>query len=158
MRIDRVDHIELHVPNRYEAAQLYEQIFGFKIRKEMEFWAEDPDGPLMISSEGGGPKLALFEGAPIGKESGFRRVAFGVSGADFLEFVDHFKSLVRSKTTARLCSLSDVVDHEAAFSIYLVDPYGYRFEVTTYEHEYGRKNLSAPRRARGSSIGRINPQ
>ena len=141
MHIDRVDHIELYVPDRYEAARLYQEIFGFEVRKELEFWAEDSGGPLMISSEGGGPKLALFEGDPIGKESGFRRVAFGVSGADFLEFVNHFKSMVRSKEAARLCSLSDVFDHGAAFSIYLADPYGYRFEVTTYEHEYVRKNL-----------------
>jgi catechol 2,3-dioxygenase-like lactoylglutathione lyase family enzyme len=142
MRIDGVDHVELCVPDRYEAARLYESIFGFEIRKELEFWAEDPGGPLMVSSKGGGPKLALFQGEPIGQENGFRRVAFGASGADFLSFVDHFRSLVRSKETARLCSLSEVIDHDAAFSIYLIDPYGYRFEITTYEHEYVRKNLT----------------
>ena len=142
MRIDQVDHVELCVPDRYEAARLYESIFGFEIRKELESWAEDPGGPLMVSPKGGGPKLALFQGEPIGKESGFRRVAFGASGADFLRFVEHFKSLVRSEKEARLCSLSGVIDHGAAFSIYLADPYGYRFEVTTYDHEHVRKNLA----------------
>ena len=142
MRIDRLDHVELCVPDRHEAARLYESIFGFEIRKEFEFWAEDPGGPLMVSPKGGGPMLALFQGEPIGKESGFRRVAFGASGADFLGFVEHFKSLVRSEEEARLCSLSGVIDHGTAFSIYLADPHGYRFEVTTYEHEYVRKNLA----------------
>jgi catechol 2,3-dioxygenase-like lactoylglutathione lyase family enzyme len=142
MRIDEVDHVELCVPDRYEAARLYEGIFGFEIRKEFEFWAKDPGGPLMVSPKDGGPKLALFQGEPVGQETGFRRVAFGASGADFISFVNHFRSLVRSKEAARLCSLSEVIDHDAAFSIYLIDPYGYRFEVTTYEHEYVRKNLT----------------
>jgi hypothetical protein len=96
----------------------------------------------MISPKDGGPKLALFEGAAIGKDSGFRRIAFGASGADFLRFVEHFNSLVRSKEKV-LASLSEIFDHGAAFSIYLVDPYGYRFEVTTYEHEYVRKKLAS---------------
>jgi catechol 2,3-dioxygenase-like lactoylglutathione lyase family enzyme len=142
MHIDRVDHVELYVPDRNEAAQLYERIFDFEIRKEFEFWAEDTGGPLMISPKDGGPKLALFEGAAIGKDSGFRRIAFGASGADFLRFVEHFNSLVRSKEKV-LASLSEIFDHGAAFSIYLVDPYGYRFEVTTYEHEYVRKKLAS---------------
>jgi catechol 2,3-dioxygenase-like lactoylglutathione lyase family enzyme len=39
MHVDRVDHIELYVPDRYEAARLYEEIFGFEVRKELEFRA-----------------------------------------------------------------------------------------------------------------------
>jgi catechol 2,3-dioxygenase-like lactoylglutathione lyase family enzyme len=62
MRIERVDHVELLVPDRYEAARFYKAIFGFEIRRDLEFWAQDQNGPLMISPVTGGPKLALFDG------------------------------------------------------------------------------------------------
>ena len=90
MRIERVDHVELLVPDRYEAARFYKVIFGFEIRRDLEFWAQDQNGPLMISPVTGGPKLALFDGEPptSSDSGGFRRIAFGVSGADFLGFAE----------------------------------------------------------------------
>ena len=118
-----IDHVELFVPDRREAARWYRETLGLEILADFEFWAEDPGGPLMISPDGGGTKLALFTGEPRGERAtaGYHRVAFRV---DASTCVDH---LARLKAEA--------VDHEQAFSCYFTDPWGHRLEITTYELE-----------------------
>jgi catechol 2,3-dioxygenase-like lactoylglutathione lyase family enzyme len=142
MHIGRIDHVELLVPDRYEAARFYKAIFGFEIRRDLEFWAQERTGPLMISPAAGEPKLALFEGEPPGSTSsgGFRRIAFGVSGADFFGFAEHLKTLGPPIIPKQIAP-SAMIDHHAAFSIYFVDPFGYRFEITTEDHEFVRRRL-----------------
>ena len=75
-----IDHVELLVPNRREAAAWYFDILGLKASPEDEKWAEDnPGGPLMISSDGGNTSLALFQGPSDDTSTdGIRRVAFEV--------------------------------------------------------------------------------
>ncbi|MFQ5652872.1 MAG: VOC family protein, partial [bacterium] len=63
-QVEQVDHIELFVPDRYEAARWYESKLGLRIVSEFEHWAANPRGPLMISTPRGKTKLALFEGRP----------------------------------------------------------------------------------------------
>ena len=63
-----IDHIELTVPDRHVAAAWYHDVLGMVIVPEFEFWANDPNGPLMISAAEGGTKLALFVGEPRGSE------------------------------------------------------------------------------------------
>jgi catechol 2,3-dioxygenase-like lactoylglutathione lyase family enzyme len=142
MDIGRIDHVELLVPDRYEAARFYKAIFGFEIRRDLEFWAQDRNGPLMISPATGGPKLALFDGEPptSTNSGGFRRIAFGVSGADFFRFAEHLKTLEPPVIPKRIAP-SAMIDHRASFSIYFVDPFGYRFEITTEDHEFVRERL-----------------
>jgi len=144
-RVDQVDHVELLVPDRYEAARWYEQVFGLTVVPGYEFWAEDPGGPLMMSSDGGSARLALFKGTPQGKEppTGFRLVAFRVSGAQFLAFLQRLNALRLSDHRDRAVTADLVSDHDLAFSIYFNDPWGNRFEVTTYDHEVVRDTIGA---------------
>jgi catechol 2,3-dioxygenase-like lactoylglutathione lyase family enzyme len=65
--VDQIDHVELFVPDRYQAAEWYRRVLGLKVVAEYEHWASDPRGPLMISSDGGHTKLALFQGTPQGE-------------------------------------------------------------------------------------------
>jgi len=124
-----LDHVELYVPDRVSAAAWYAQVLGCEPVAGTELWATDPDGPVMISPDGGRTKLALFTGEPQGNRAtgGFHRVAFRVSATEFLAF------------TARMAGLglkeALVVDHGGAWSVYFSDPSGYRLEVTTYEVE-----------------------
>ena len=76
-KVLQIDHVELFVPDRYEAAKWYERVLGLQIVPECEPWAVG-GGPLMISSDGGSTKLALFEGQPAASSqtAAFRRVAF----------------------------------------------------------------------------------
>jgi len=132
-----LDHVELYVPDRVSAAAWYAQVLGCEPVAGTESWASDPDGPAMISPDGGRTKLALFTGEPQGNRAtaGFHRVAFRVSATEFLAF------------TARMAGLglkdARVVDHGGAWSVYFSDPSGYRLEVTTYEVEPVRAARSA---------------
>jgi len=50
-KVDQIDHVELFVPDRREAARWYERTLGLAVLSQYEDWAEDPHGPLMISSD-----------------------------------------------------------------------------------------------------------
>ena len=134
--VDRLDHVELFVPDRHQAAAWYREIFGLQILPGREHWAEDPRGPLMISSDGGHTKLALFQGEPQGTRdtAGFHLVAFSVSATNFNRFLDRLPQLALTNHEGRQVTDADVRDHQGAYSIYFVDPYGHRLELTTYDY------------------------
>lgn len=125
-KVLQIDHVELFVPNRYEAASWYERVLGLQIVPECESWAVG-GGPLMISSDGGSTKLALFEGEPAAssRTAAFLRVAFRVTAAGFVEFLERNPDLVTKDA---------VVDHQLSYSVYFTDPWGHQLEVTTYEY------------------------
>lgn len=132
LRVETIDHVELFVPDRYEAAAWYRRVLGLEIVAEHEDWAGDPQGPLMISSDGGRTMLALFTGEPQASRptAGFHRVAFRVNGAAFLAFRD---SLREVEAVLR--------DHDKAWSLYFSDPWGHRLEVTTYDYAVAAERL-----------------
>src|SRR5262245_40392718 len=132
-QVDQIDHVELFVPDRHEAARWYERTLGLAVIPQLEHWAEDPHGPLMVSSDGG-TKLALFTGEPRGARptAGFHLVAFRVDGAGFLRFLEHVGTVpVFSEAGEETRTLAPR-DHGQAFSVYFCDPWGHRLEVTTY--------------------------
>ena len=133
----RIDHVELFVPDRRDAARWYQRVLGLAIIPEYEHWANDPRGPLMISSDGGDTKLALFEGAPQGSRetAGFHLVAFRMDAENFVRFLDGVAGLELTNHRGQRVTAAMVSDHTAAWSIYFNDPYGHRLEVTTYEYE-----------------------
>jgi len=140
-----LDHVELFVPDRAEAAAWYARALGLVPVPGSEPWARDPDGPLMISADGGATKLALFRGQPQGPQrtAGWHRVAFQVSGPGFLSFLAHARALgLRDRNRPLM-----VKDHALAFSAYFCDPYGHRLEVTTYDHAPVRAALPPDRPA-----------
>jgi catechol 2,3-dioxygenase-like lactoylglutathione lyase family enzyme len=134
-KVQQIDHVELFVPDRRAAAEWYHQVLGLAIVEEFEAWAAHPRGPLMISSDGGRTKLALFEGAPQGGRptAGFHLVAFRVDAAGFLAFLGRLDWLDLRDDRDGPVTRGAVVDHEQAFSLYFCDPYGHRLELTTYD-------------------------
>src|SRR5687768_4150288 len=95
-RVYGIDHVEVFVPDRREAAAWYQRVLGLEVMQGFEAWAEPMFGPLMISPDGGRTKLALFEGPPAGKgveQVGIRRIAFGIDGAGFLAFLNRLATL-----------------------------------------------------------------
>ncbi len=140
----QIDHVELFVADRYEAAKWYEHVLGLRVVTEFEIWAAG-GGPLMVSSDEGSTKLALFEGQPetsAGRNSGFHRVAFRVGADGFLAFLNRLQDLRLSDGRGRDVTAESVVDHQKAYSIYFVDPYGHLLEVTTYEYERTKPGLA----------------
>ena len=134
-KVLQIDHVELFVPDMYEAARWYERVLGLQIVPECEHWASG-GGPLMISSDGGGTKLALFEGepAPSPPTAAFRRVAFRVTARGFAEFLRRLPDLALTNDRNQALTAGSVVDHKQAYSIYFVDLWGHLLEVTTYEY------------------------
>ncbi|MCH7875310.1 MAG: VOC family protein [Gemmatimonadetes bacterium] len=142
-RVDQIDHVELFVPDRRQAADWYQRILGLEAVPECEHWAEDPSGPLMISSDSGSTKLALFQGAPQDprETAGFHLVAFRVGAATFVEFLRRLPDLGLTDHRGRHVTADLVVDHERAYSIYFSDPFGHRLELTTYAYDETRAEL-----------------
>lgn len=142
-RVERPDHIEVLVPDRADAAAWYSRVLGLTPVGAAARWADNPEGPLMLSSDGTARQvmLALFAGEPQGPhpQRGFRRLAFRTTAAGFESFVADAPRLGLTVGGAPL----QVFDHGEAFSVYFQDPYGNHLEVTTYEHQ-------ALRAARGS--------
>jgi catechol 2,3-dioxygenase-like lactoylglutathione lyase family enzyme len=143
-RVLQLDHVEMLVPNRHEAAEWYKRVLGLEIVPEYEFWAQDPHGPLMVSSDCGSTKLALFRGPTDSAEGGpgFRLVAFRVDGGGFIAFVRRLESLQLRDHRGHAVTIDSVVDHDKAYSVYFSDPYGHRLEVTSYDHDALRKALT----------------
>jgi catechol-2,3-dioxygenase len=139
MRVTQIDHVELEVPDRYAAARWYHTVLGFEICREYEPWAKATRGPLMISTDGGHTKLALFEGQPqgSGRPIGIRRIAFRIGADDFIGLIEELDALKGGDAVKR----SEITDHGKSFSVYFSDPYGNQLEVTTYEYEAVRVQL-----------------
>ena len=114
-KVQQIDHVELFVPERYEAARLYERTLGLQVVPECEPWAVD-GGPLMISSDGGSTKLALFTGqpGPGGSKDAFYRVAFRVTGGGFAEFLRRLPELGLTNSRQQPVTADSVVDHQQA--------------------------------------------
>ncbi len=132
----QIDHVELFVPDRYEAARWYDHVLGLRIVPECEAWAAG-GGPLMISSDEGSTKLALFEGKPdtSSDRAAFHRVAFRVAADGFAAFIERLPELMLVDAGGRAVTHESVVDHQQAFSIYFNDPWTHRLEVTTYDYD-----------------------
>jgi catechol 2,3-dioxygenase len=148
-RVQQIDHVETYVPDRHQAATWYGEVLGLRIVAERAFWAEDPQGPLMISSDDGNTMIALFAGDPAtprqGRSApGFYLLAFRVDGAGFLAFLDHAAALGLQDRNGDPIGRQSAVDHDAAWSVYFQDPWGHDLEVTTYDHQVVRAALVAP--------------
>ncbi len=143
-RVLQIDHVELSVTDRYEAADWYKQVLGLEILPDYEHWAADPGGPVMISSDDGSTKLALFEGPSQGAKPivGFYLVAFRVDACGFVEFLKRLKELQLLDHRGSPVTSDSIADHAGAFSIYFSDRYGNRLEVTTYDYQETGKALA----------------
>src|SRR5262245_58982898 len=121
-QVDQIDHVEFFVPEMYEAARWYERVLGLQIVPEAEHWAKG-GGPLMISSDRGSTKLALFEGQPVDSppQAAFRRVAFRVTAHGFGEFLGRLPELALTDANQKPVTVASVVDHKQAYSIYFCD-------------------------------------
>jgi catechol 2,3-dioxygenase-like lactoylglutathione lyase family enzyme len=141
-----MDHVELFVPDRFEAAEWYEKVLGLRIVDEYLHWSDNPKGPLMISPDDGNTKIALFTGPPQAESDavGFYLAAFRTNGSSFMKFLERLgNDLELYDHHGKKLTSDAAADHDKAFSIYFSDPYGNRLELTTYEHDYVKRKLSS---------------
>lgn len=127
--LDRVDHIHIYVDDRPAAENWYREIFGLRRKPELESWAVGP-GPLMLENETGSIVLALFEKAPGHNKT---TVAFGVTGETLLAW--------KEVLSAKLDKVVEPVDYGKAWSLYISDPWGNPYEITTYDYDFVKSRL-----------------
>ena len=135
-QVQQIDHVELFVPDFEVALGWYRDVLGLVPVEMARQWAEEGQ-PHMISSDWGSTMLALFHGEGPGEREivGHRRVAFRVDAARFMHFLDHIEEHPVRDHNGESVSRRDVVDHDLSWSIYFVDPWGNRFEVTSYYYD-----------------------
>jgi catechol-2,3-dioxygenase len=135
IRVERLDHVHVHVTNRESAAAWFNRVLGLQIAPEFAEWARDPNGPLFLSDCNGHHCLALFQDNVPAHAMGDHTIAFKVGGAEFIGLLSRLDELRLSGTDGSTLSRDDIIDHQLSWSVYFLDPDGNRFEVTTYEHE-----------------------
>lgn len=138
-----LDHVELYVPTRFEAADWYRRTLGLHIVEGLLDWASDPEGPLVIGPTGGGQQIQLFQGhGQVGRaRGGLHRIAFAADAHGFLAFLEHVTANPVYTEEGEPTSEPIIADYGQAISAYFCDPYGTRLEVTTYETEPVRTRL-----------------
>ncbi|MEM9292947.1 MAG: VOC family protein [Acidobacteriota bacterium] len=150
-RVDGLDHVELFVPSRREAGAWYQRVLGLTPIPEALFFLEREADPLLISSDEGRTSLAIFRADGPGRQpredrptAGFHRVAFRVSGNSFLRFLERLPELELRGEDGAVVTATAAMDHDIAVSIYFLDPWGHRLEVTTYDREPVLSALGRP--------------
>jgi len=126
-----VDHVHVFVNDRRAAERWYRDVLGLTRVEALEAWATDR-GPLTIANPSGTIHLALFERPAQKRHS---TIALSVTAGDFAAWKSHLAAV--------LGSTPEVVDHDLSLSMYLTDPDGNPYEITTNDHAAAREVLGA---------------
>ena len=134
----RIDHIEVHVPDRYEAAAWYEQILGLEILTDPVFtWAAQlPNGPVFVGNPSRTVQVSLFEGEPLGDREPIGQVqtCFNVDARTFLQFMSLLPELNLRDRFGNIVSEALIADHRIGWAFYFIDPWGNRYELNTWDY------------------------
>ncbi len=121
-KLDRVDHLHIHVVNREDALSWYTKVLGFHVLEDLAHWAQD-NGPLTLGHSNSDVHIALFNDSAGGQG---KTIAFGVDGMAFLQW---YAYLPEQGVKIHL------EDHEPSWSMYFKDPDGNRFEITSFDYD-----------------------
>jgi catechol 2,3-dioxygenase-like lactoylglutathione lyase family enzyme len=142
LRMGRLDHVHIRVPDRAAAARWYAEHLGFEPVEAFEFWAEGFEGgPLQISADGGHTTLALFEATeshPMAPQ--VTGVAFSVDADTFIAFA-HTLPCGIDHTDGTPLVVGHLVDFDLCWAFELVDPWGNRYELNCYDYDRVRVEL-----------------
>jgi catechol-2,3-dioxygenase len=117
MKIKGLDHVALTVQNLQTSIDWYRQVLQLEI-VDFPAWK---DRPVML--RGGNGMLALFEYSDDRpKDTSIFHVAFSIDQNNYQAFIRHFQ--------AKEIPYYEE-DHHYFLSIYLIDPDGYKIELTT---------------------------
>jgi uncharacterized RmlC-like cupin family protein/catechol 2,3-dioxygenase-like lactoylglutathione lyase family enzyme len=121
LELQDIDHIHVTVADRAAAEVWYRDVLGLERSPELAVWAAD-GGPLTLQNRTGTVHLALFERPAAASRA---VVAFRVSGPAYPVWKAHLHRALDGAVREE--------DHQLSRSLYLADPDGNPFEITTYE-------------------------
>ena len=140
--IEDIDHIEMFVSDREQAAKWYDEIFGLKPIKELEMWSKID--PLFVGNKDRSVTLAIMNGKKE-NDGSINRIAFRTTGEKFIYFLNRVDELGLFFQNEKVTK-EKVVDHDLSFSIYFDDPDGNKLELTSYDHDYLQSKIKSARR------------
>ena len=114
-----IDHVNMKVRNLKDSLKFYNDLFGFKIKKENN--PNKSDVPSLIIGNNS-IKLCLYEVPDMSPEGGIGHFGFHVS--NFNEVLDKCKHL------GIQILYGGTVDWEKSKSVYIKDPSGYELELS----------------------------
>jgi catechol-2,3-dioxygenase len=123
------DHVHVFVQDRAAAERWYEEVLGFVRRQDLEFWAAG-GGPLTLEDHSGTTHIALFERP---REKNRSTIALRCSADAFAAWRKHLATFPGLAVT--------VEDHALSMSLYLRDPDGNPYEITTYEYDAAKAGM-----------------
>ncbi len=124
-KVKKVDHLHVCVQDRDAAAKWYESVLGFTPIERLKVWATQ-SGPLTVSDESENICIALFQREKQSQENR-ATLAIAVDGADFLAWVKHLKGKLNEDLK--------VYDLSLAWSVFIKDPDGNPYEITSYDYQ-----------------------
>ncbi len=127
--LDAFDHVHVYVQDRAAAERWYAAVLGFERTKALEAWAVN-GGPLTLQNAGGTIHIALFERP---RQACRSTVALRVDAAGFHAWRRHLAEVPALAVTLE--------DHDLSLSLYLHDPDGNPYEITTYDAAAARAGL-----------------
>ena len=134
-KVQQIDHVELFVPDRYEAARWYERTLGLQVVPNASR-GPSTAGRYDFERRREHEARALHgQPGPGGSKDAFYRVAFRVTGDGFAEFLGRLPELGLTNSRKQPVTADSVVDHQQAYWIFFDDPWGHLLEVTTYDYD-----------------------
>ncbi len=124
INVTKIDHIHRYVTDKFEAANWYERLLGFKVVGELHA-NKYPKAPLDIANAGGSVKFALFSTDDPDQMGSTATVALRVAPDDFVRMVDNAADLGIVKRGNAPLTQEDIVRHTGIGdqSVYIVDPW-----------------------------------
>ena len=126
LKLKKVDHLHVCVQDREAAASWYEKVLGFTPIERLKLWATQ-SGPLTVSDSEENIFLALFQRDKQPQENR-ATLAMAVDAEDFLAWEKHLKNVVNAEL--------EVYDLSLAWSVFIKDPDGNPYEITSYDYDY----------------------
>jgi catechol-2,3-dioxygenase len=121
--LQATDHVHVFVQDRAAAQRWYAEVLGLFPTPGLAFWAAD-GGPLTLQDAANTVHIALFERP---RQANRATIALRTTAEGLRAWQAHLAGFADLKVSFE--------DHEVALCIYLSDPDGNPYEVTTYEYE-----------------------
>ena len=134
MSVEGLDHAHVLVTDRAASMAWYVRVLGLRSDPRFDLWSRQVGAPLVLCTEGGVTALSLFARTTV-EPAQDGTVAFLMTGANFLGFLDRLPELQLLHHNGKLLTRANLIDHRLSYSIYFLDPDRNRIEVTTYDRD-----------------------